>query len=93
MNRTSRRLLPFLLFAAFLFAGNSLASRATNVASSPIQDCATGCAQKRDATLQRCNRMSGDRKTTCTNSANTEYDTCVQNCANGGKGIDGTGKP
>ena len=93
MNRTSRRLFSFLLFVAFLFTSNALASRTTNVTESPRQDCQTSCAQKRDAALARCNRFSGDRKTNCQNAANTEYDTCVQNCANGGKSIGGEGKP
>lgn len=87
MKRTSRRLLPFLLFVAFLFASNVLASRTTNVTTSPGQDCPTSCAQKRDMMLQRCDRLpAGDRKTTCQNSANSQYDTCVQNCSAGKSG-------
>lgn len=92
MNKTTRRLLPFLLLVAFLFAGNALASRSTNVTLRAVQDCAAGCTQKRDASLARCNRMSGDRKTTCETAANSEYDTCVQNCG-AGKSIGGEGKP
>lgn len=93
MNRLSRRFVTFVLFLAFAFASNVLASRRTNVTPSTGQDCPTACAQKRDATLARCNRFTGDRKRTCTNTANSEYDTCVQNCSNGGKSIEGTGKP
>lgn len=93
IRTTTRRLLPLLLLAILLFAGNILASRAKSATTSPVQDCPTACAQKRDATLTRCGRFSGDRKTSCENSARTEYDTCVQNCANGGRGIEGSGKP
>lgn len=93
MNRTTRRLLPFLLFVVFLFAGNSLASRATNVTLRGVQDCATACTQKRDVSLARCSRLPEDRKTTCTNTANAEYDKCNQSCTDGGQNIGGEGKP
>ena len=83
MKRTSRRLLPFLLFVAFLFSSNILASRATNVTASPGQDCPTSCAQKRDFKMKRCERMAaGDGKTSCQNNVNSQYDKCVENCAN-----------
>jgi hypothetical protein len=93
MNRKTRLLLPFILPGLFLFAGNTLASRTNKVTLTAVQDCATSCAQKRDVTLQRCDRLAGDRKTTCQNSVNSQYDKCVQNCADGGSSSGGSGKP
>ena len=94
MKRSVRRLLPFLLLLASLFSTSILASKSTNVTASPGQDCPTTCAQKRDTTLESCNTLEGERKTRCQNSANAQYDKCIEACNNGnsGRGSGGSGK-
>lgn len=80
MKKQSRRLLISALFALLLFGSNILASRPLNPTP---QTCQDGCTQRRDKTLENCEKFSGETKTKCENTAQERYNTCVQNCAGG----------
>lgn len=76
MKKQTTRLLFFVLFSVLL--GSSV------IASRP-QTCRESCSQRQSATLQRCERLSGDAKTNCQNTANEQYNKCAQACDNSGK--------
>ncbi len=85
MKKYSSRLLFFVVLAVFLYGGSSITSSTANSAFTPIQDCMSGCATKRDVSLKRCDSLSGDSKTRCQNTANEQYNRCTQNCSSTGK--------
>jgi hypothetical protein len=93
MKKQSARLLLFTLLLVMLYGGSILASRPTNAALNSPQDCKEGCAQRRDAMMKRCEGLSSDRKTSCQNTVNDQYNKCVQNCDSYGKGGDGSKTP
>jgi hypothetical protein len=91
MKKYMSRLLLLVMLAVFLYGGSSFTSQTAHSAFTPLQDCKEGCAQKRDLTLKRCERLSGDGKTNCQKSANDQYTSCIQGCDSGMGG--NTGKP
>lgn len=91
MNRKYIRLVPLMLIIVLLYGGNIIASRSLSTTKDRAQDCATSCVQTRDNTLASCNNLPGERKTRCQNSANAQYDKCVEGCNSGNSGNSGRG--
>jgi len=74
MKKQSARLLLFVLFSMLL---------GSSVMASRTQSCRDSCSQRQTASLQRCERLSGDAKTNCQNTVNEQYNKCVEACDNG----------
>jgi hypothetical protein len=84
-----------MLFTLLLICGLSLAvsTRAGGKASHASIDCASECADKRDKTLDRCNKASSAALAQmCRDMASKQYDRCVERC-NGGNGDGPSAQP
>lgn len=75
------RPLSLILFTLLLVSGLSLAasSSAKRLSASTV-DCAGDCAEKRDKTLERCDKLAGNAASKCREMANKHYDKCIERC-------------
>lgn len=82
MKYANRSFLSALLLMFILVCGVG-ASRPSKSGSTLTMDCADQCKDRYDATMKRCNNLSGDAADKCQTMAQKQYDSCLERCKGG----------
>jgi hypothetical protein len=77
-----RPLSLFVLFFVLFVCGIAIARSRTdrNNHTAPTVGCTDDCREKLDKTLERCNQLPDARRPKCQESANEQYNKCVEKC-------------
>jgi hypothetical protein len=77
-----RPLSLIVLLLVLLVCGIAIARSRTvrNNSAAVTVECADDCKERLDKTLERCSQMPDARRSRCQESANDQYNKCIERC-------------